>query len=141
MFIAQKLFFYNEKLNGTLIRHFRGIPTPFLTPPAKTAQIKNGRLFNKDGQIFFCQKFTLVTSITHGKLYKISSINIFWTLDLRFFDLDFCCLTIFASSAKNHLFLLSGACQMARMTKNTLEIYLRTWNNHPRNPYNKSLKI
>ena len=60
--------------------------SPKLTPPAKTAKIENGRIFNKDGPIFFRQKFTFVTSIIHGKLYKISSINIFLTFDLRFLD-------------------------------------------------------
>ena len=47
--------------------HLTKSATPKLTPPAKTAQIENGRFFNKDGPIFFRQKFTFVTSINHGK--------------------------------------------------------------------------
>ena len=139
--LAKSYSFMMKIWLGPWNSHFTRTTSPKLTPPAKTAQIENGRFFNKDSPIFFRQKFTFVTSINHGKLYKISSTNIFQTQDLRFFDLDFCCLTIFASSAKNHLFLLSGACQMARMTQNTLGIHLGTWNSHPRKPYNKCSKM
>ena len=59
--------------NGHLTRS----ASPGLTPPAKPAQIQNGRLFNKDGQIFFRLKFTFLTSINHGKLYKILLTQIF----------------------------------------------------------------
>ena len=42
--------------NGHLTRS----ATPGLTPPAKTDQIQNGRLFNKGGHVFFAKSLLLI---------------------------------------------------------------------------------
>ena len=86
---------------------------------------------------FFFAKSLLLLQVSIMESYTKFHQHKFFNLGFSILYLDFCCLTIFASGAKNHLFLLLGACQMARMTQNALGIHLRTWKSHPKKTYNK----